>query len=155
MIPLTRHTHYEPPTNLSIRRLLLEGIFEPIQNISSSALFFNAIVDTGSPYVIVPHSVHKHGIKIYQDLGTQPYKIGGQSKIFQPFAEIGFRFLLHKPVLAYHPLDYLRVKACLLEPNILPRKAVIGLDAIEQHFTLYVPPPPKDALLLEAGDAIP
>jgi hypothetical protein len=99
--------------------------------------------------------VHCKGIAIYQDLGRQPYRISGGVRLQQPFAEVGLRFVVSQPVLAYRPPSFLRTKAYLPERNVPPGKVAIGLDTIEQYFTLYLPPPPKDAYLLEPGDPIP
>lgn len=155
MIPLDRHTHFEPPNNFPVRRLRIDGEFEVKTGLPHyRAAFANAIVDTGSPYVIIPHFVHKPGLKIYPDLGRQPYQLKSINSQ-QPFAEVGLRFMVQQPVRAFRPPKFVRVKAYLLESGVAPHKVVIGLDAIEQHFILYVPPQPADAYFLETGDAIP
>jgi hypothetical protein len=113
-------------------------------------------VDTGAPYVIIPHKVHRARlIKVHADLGHRPFGTlsgpGGSRP--QPFAEVGIRFLVQRPNLHYRPAQFAPVRAYLLEPGVRPiDRVVIGLDAMHTRFPLVTDG--KRALFLEPGDSI-
>ncbi|MCC6418328.1 MAG: hypothetical protein IT429_08805 [Gemmataceae bacterium] len=139
-------------------RLLADGAFEPlVPPIDGRTAFAGAIVDTGAPYVIIPHILHRAGhIKVYTDLGSQPYRVLSMSgaPLMQPFVEVGLCFLAKGDAgaFAYRPAPCVPVKAYLLEQNVSPiRRVVIGLDAIRTHLPLYADG--NRAFFLEPGES--
>jgi hypothetical protein len=159
VIPLTFRDSPDPAYPwFPIPRLLVAGLFEPWQLPPDGRTVFDAaFIDTAAPYVIIPHALHRSGlIRIYNDLGPQPYRVlsMGTQTVWQPFAEVGIRFLVMKPSPRYRPDSFAMVKAYLLEQGVTPTgRVVIGLDAIRSHFRLYVGQ--AGAFLLESGDAVP
>jgi hypothetical protein len=78
---------------LIVPRLRATVFFEPAKRSSANPPMIRAIVDTGAPYVIVPHLVHKFWSLRYHNLDRRYYgSLVGQRKD-QPFCEIGLKFV--------------------------------------------------------------
>ncbi len=159
MIPLLLRDELVPDhPQLPIPRLLIDGQFEPsVGPPDARTAFAVAYVDTGAPYVIIPHKTHKSGlIRIYQDLGLQPYRLSsmGGVPLLQAMVEVSVRFLVPVPGgYDYFPPQFAPVKAYLLEQNLRPiDRVVIGLDAIRTHFPLFVNA--TRAFFFEPGDRV-
>jgi len=160
VIPLTFQNTPDPSyPQFLIPRLVVSGIVEPwVPPLDGRTAFAGAFVDTGAPYVIIPHILHQAGhIKIHNDLGLQPYRLTsmGGSALMQPFVEVGVRFLVTTPGGSpdYRPARFSLVKAYLLDQNVRPtRRVVIGLDAMQTHFPLYADG--KRAFFLEPGESV-
>jgi hypothetical protein len=138
-----------------ILRVMADGAFEPIiPDDRSLTTFLGGVVDTGAAYTIIPYSLHGSGlIRIYRDLGAQPYRLTSMgTALDQRFVEVGVRFYQWAPLSELRPADYAPVKAYLLDKNVRPRyRVVIGLEAVQTHFPLYVNG--KRAFFLEPGDS--
>ncbi|MCI0460680.1 MAG: hypothetical protein L0Z62_27315 [Gemmataceae bacterium] len=158
MIPLIQRQDPDPfYPSLLIPRLFVHGAFEPwVLPLDGQTAFSGAFVDTGAPYVIIPYKTHRTGkIKIYQDLGPQPYRLTsmGGAPLLQPMAEVGVCFLAQIPGgYEYRPASFAVVKAFLLAKQVRPKeRVVIGLDAMRTHFPLYANG--ARAFFLEAGES--
>jgi hypothetical protein len=158
VIPLKFSDTPEPRfPQLPIPRLLVSGAFEPwIPSLIGQTAFAEAIVDTGAPYTIIPHYVHGAGlIKVYNDLGQQPYRLTSMSgaPLMQRMVEVGIRFLVRRAGWDYVPADFVVVRAYFLDVNVRPlRKVVIGLDAIRPHFPLFADS--SRAFFFEPGESL-
>jgi hypothetical protein len=100
-----------------------------------------AIVDIGAPYSILPHRFHHQGlVHIRQDFGYRPFRIlAKQAPVMQRFVEVGIRFLVTKPQMAYQPDQFLPIKAYLLDAGQRPTGVfVLGLDALREHFRTHI-----------------
>lgn len=156
---------YDPGTgSFPIPRLFADVYFEPANQAPTSKTFYeNAFVDTGAPYLILPHSFHSSGsIKVCQHHGKQLYRVRsmGGAPVLQSFATVEIRFLVNtqeaharqqvwsqltnqpapaalgqsQKAWSYEPGQPLEVQAYLLEPRIPPGAVVIGLKALHDHF---------------------
>jgi hypothetical protein len=158
VIALTLKDEFDPAyPQLPIPRLLAEGAFDPQAPASvGQTAFAGAFVDTGSPYVIVPHKVHQSGLlRYYDDHGPQPFRTAGMlgAPILQHMVDVGVRFLTRQPVYAYRPAHFIRVRAYLLDKHIRASvRVVIGLQAIKTYLSLYVGD--ARAYFLEPGESI-
>ena len=150
MIPLRLADYIEGRApDFPIPRLTVNVHFEsarmglPIISTYSEAAF----VDTGSPFVIIPHSVHCQGfLRIRQDFGRKPYRVLSETGEYltQPFAEIGIHFLVRRPDgrLEFEPEPDVPVKAYLLEPGIRPTgRVIVGLETLYENFVLHLEKP--------------
>src|SRR5262245_23745807 len=102
-----------------VPRIMVDGLLEPDQlPCDGKTAFAGAIVDSGAPFVIVPHKVHSAApIRIYQDFGMEPYGLftapGGP--LLQRFVEVGLAFLVPGSPPSYRPANFVRVKAYLVD----------------------------------------
>jgi hypothetical protein len=158
MIPLAfRTVRPKAYPQFRIPRLLVGGQFEPrVRPANGRTDFSDAIIDTGSGYVIIPYKVHHPGlIQIHRDHGLQPYRLPSMTAapVMQRLVEVGSRFLVVSPKLEYRPVQYVRVTAYFLGQNIRPADTIIiGLDAIRTQFPLYLDA--TRAFFLEPGDSL-
>jgi hypothetical protein len=79
-----------------IPRLRVDVLLEQERMEAAKSFFANAVVDTGSPYVVLPHRFHTAAKpRIYTDLGQHLYRVSSMSGArFQPFAEVGLKFFV-------------------------------------------------------------
>jgi hypothetical protein len=168
MIPIPLKYDLGPNPHFPFPRLLADAYFEPASGVPDAATNFpGAIVDTGAPYLIIPHTFHASGrIKIHAHLGSRPYRLTSMTggPIQQPFVEVGLQFLVDAraaqscwdawcqlsqpanpaafdPQLSRYSYQLPRpvvVQAYLLDEGVRPNKVVVGLAALRDHFTFVM-----------------
>ncbi len=158
MIPLRAAEYREDSApDFPIPRLMADVHFEPDSAVLPFAVtyFQAAIVDTGSPFVIIPHRVHfQRHLRIRQDFGRKPYRVLSATGDFlsQSFVEVGIHFTVRRPDgrLAFEPALFVPVKAYLLEAGVRPTgRVILGLETLYDNFVLHLDKP--DAFLQVRG----
>lgn len=80
-------------SELVISRLYVTVYFEPAQRPPENPALCEAIVDTGSPFVLIPYVFHRNwSLRVYRDLGERRYSgLSVGQRLRQPFCEIGLK----------------------------------------------------------------